>query len=281
MIAVKERSAPLILCIGHSGLRIPPAIDKRLSATGRLQADASWHMDQLVDFAEDIQATVVSTPISRLVVDVDGDPASFGRPFEDGALSICPVLTLEGKRVYLPDEDPGRFEMDERRRLYHAPFHDALSAQIRRLRAIHGRITVISLQSMRSRIKGRHPGDLPLVNIGTLHGRSCHEDVASLSMTMLHDFTDKTFSENDAVGGGYIAQTYGNPSDGVHVLTLALALRSYIRHENPPFEMDRERCRQTRLALRNFCQKLIEWANGKRKAPARVLLDHLPDLLED
>ncbi|NBN65019.1 formiminoglutamase [Microvirga tunisiensis] len=280
MIVVEERTAPLLVMLPHSGQRIPRELERRMTATGRLQTDISWHLEQVIDFAGDLGLSIVRTPFSRLVIDVDRDPVreADGQP-GDPAVALCPLTTMDGKRLYQAEEDPGPVEIDERRRLFHEPFHVALAAQVERLKAANRRVVILNIQSLRSRIKGRYPGELPLVNIGTCHGRSCHEDVTAILASLEKDFPGGGFSENDITTGGFVAQMLGQPRDGIHVITLVLAQRAYIRHETPPFEMDKERLKQTRAALRRVAVALIDWANGTQKAPPRTLLDPLPDFL--
>jgi N-formylglutamate deformylase len=280
MIVVEERSSPLVLVLPHSGQRIPRELERRMTATGRLQTDLSWHLDQVADFTGELGISVLRTPFSRLVIDVDRDPVreADGQP-SDPAVALCPLTTMDGKRVYQAEEDPGPVEIEERRRLFHEPFHTALGAQIERLKSQNRRVVLLNIQSMRSRIKGRFPGELPLVNIGNCQGRSCHEDVTSIVASLEKDYPNGGLSENDITTGGFIAQMFGQPRDGVHVITLVLAQRAYIRHETPPFEMDKERLKQTRAALRRVSADLINWANGAQKAPPRTLLEPLPDFL--
>lgn len=280
MIVVEERSSPLLLVLPHSGQRIPRELERRMTATGRLQTDLSWHLDQVADFAADLDITVLRTSTSRLVIDVDRDPVreADGQP-SDPAIALCPLTTMDGKRIYQTDEDPGPVEIDERRRLFHEPFHTALGLQVERLKRQHKQVILFNVQSMRSRIKARFAGELPMINLGTCQGRSCHEDVTSIVASIERDFPGGGTSENDITTGGFIAQMVGQPRDGVHAITLVLAQRAYIRHETPPFEMDKERLRQTRAALRRVSSDLIDWANGAQKAPPRTLLEPLPDFL--
>ena len=280
MIVVEERSSPLLLVLPHSGQRIPRELERRMTATGRLQTDLSWHLDQVADFTSDLNITVLRTEASRLVIDVDRDPLreATGQP-ADPSVALCPLTTMDGKRIYQADEDPGPVEIDERRRLFHEPFHTALGLQIERLKRQHRRVVLFNVQSMRSRIKARFPGELPMINIGNCQGRSCQEDVTSIVASLERDFPNGGLAENDITTGGFIAQQFGQPREGVHAITLVLAQRAYIRHETPPFEMDKERLKQTRAALRRVSDDLINWANGAQKAPPRPLLEPLPDFL--
>nr|WP_041376384.1 N-formylglutamate amidohydrolase [Polymorphum gilvum] len=279
MIVVQERTAPLLLSIPHSGSRIPPAIERRMTATGRLQTDLAWHVDSLFEFAADMDVTVVRTPVSPLVIDVDADPASASAPDGGLAPALCALETLDGKRLYQPEEDPGPVEIEERRRLFHAPYHDALAQQVARLRAMHRRIVVLDAQSMRSRIKGVFDGELPLFTVGTRHGRSCHEDVAAILADTGHDLPGASHAENDLFPGGWIVRSYGRPQEGIHAAALTIAQRAYLKHETPPFEPDKEKARRLKAALRQTLLALIGWARGEAAAPARELLGPLPDMM--
>ncbi|WP_269584581.1 N-formylglutamate amidohydrolase [Roseibium sp. Sym1] len=259
MILVEEGQSPLILCLPHSGTEIPNAVEKRLNATGRLQADLAWRLERVFDFHEDLDATVLRSSISRYVIDLDRDPETPVSDAGDPAKALCPVTTLDGKRIYQEGEEPGPTEVEQRSLLFHAPFHKALRRQIDRLLRSHRKVIIVDCQSMRSHIKGVTDKGLPLVSVGTNGGTSCDPDLRNLLVGSFKGEQGYSVSVDEQTLGGYITKNFGRPDRGIHTVTLLLAQRSYLRHESPPFEPDKTRITRLRSVLTESMSRLVDW----------------------
>lgn len=267
MILVDEGQSPLILCLPHSGSVIPNAVEKRLNATGRLQADLAWRLERVFDFHGDLDATVLRSSISRYVIDLDRDPETPVSDAMDPARALCPATTLDGKRIYQDGEEPGPTEVEQRVLLFHAPFHRALHRQVDRLLRLHRRVVVLDCQSMRSHIKGVTDKGLPVVSIGTAGGGSCDPDLRSLLAGSFSGQEGFTVSVDEQTEGGFITKSLGRPERGIHVLTLLLAQRIYLRHESPPFEPDRTRVDRLRAVLAETISRIEDWAGSAAQVP--------------
>lgn len=259
MIFVEEGQSPLILCLPHAGTEVPNAVEKRLNATGRLQADLSWRLERVFDFHDELDATVVRSSISRYVIDLDRNPKTSHHEAMNPARALCPATTLDGKRIYQEGEEPGPTECEQRTLLFLAPFHKALRRQIDRMLRTHRKVIVLDCQSMRSNIKGVSEKGLPLVSIGTNGGTSCDPDLRNLLVGSFRGQEDFTVSVDEQTRGGFITSTFGRPDRGLHVITLLLAQRSYLRHESPPFEPDKVRIARLRTVLQDAMSRILDW----------------------
>ncbi|TYC79816.1 formiminoglutamase [Stappia sp. BW2] len=258
MILVEEGQSPLIVCLPHSGTDVPDAIEQRLNATGRLQADLAWRLERLFDFQGTLEATVVRSTISRYVIDLDRDPKTSISVAQDPAQALCPVTTLDGKRIYQEGTEPGPTEIEQRILLFYNPFRKALRRQIGRLLRIHGKVILLDCQSMRSHIKGVTENGLPLVSIGTEGGKSCDPDLRNVLVGSFEGLEGFTVSVDETIQGGFINHTFGRPKLGLHAMTLLLAQRSYLRHESPPFEPDKTRMARLQTVLQNMMTRLVD-----------------------
>lgn len=267
MILVEEGQSPLVLCLPHSGTEIPNAVEKRLNATGRLQADLAWRLERVFDFHEDLDATVLRSSISRYVIDLDKDPKATVAEASDPSRALCPVTTLDGKRIYQDGEEPGPTEIEQRTLLFYTPFHKALRRQIDRLMRQHRKVIIVDCQSMRSHIKGVTDKGLPLVSIGTLDGTSCDPDLRNTLVGSFKGQQGYTVSVDEQTHGGFITKSFGKPERGLHTMTLLLAQRAYLRHESPPFEPDKTRITRLRAVLTDSMSRLIDWT-GMSAGPA-------------
>ncbi|UES55732.1 formiminoglutamase [Roseibium aggregatum] len=261
MILVEEGQSPLVVCLPHSGTEIPNAVEKRLNATGRLQADLAWRLERVFDFHGELSATVLRSTISRYVVDLDRDPKTPVSAAQDPARALCPATTLDGKRIYQEGEEPGPTEIEQRTLLFYTPFHKALRRQIDRLLRSHRKVIVLDCQSMRSNIKGVTENGLPLVSIGTADGTSCDPDLRNVLVGSFKGREGYTVSVDEQTRGGFITHTFGRPDRGLHAMTLLLAQRSYLRHESPPFEPDKVRMARLTAVLQDAMTRLVDWTS--------------------
>ncbi len=229
-LRVEPRSAPLIVSLPHTGVEIPPDIAARLHSPWLARKDADWWIDRLYDFAGGLGATVVHTAISRTVIDVNRDPSGASLYPGQATTGLCPGTTFDGEALY-KDAPPDDAEIARRHATYFAPYHDALAAQIARLRAIHPAVVIYDCHSIRSVIPRLFDGQLPAMNIGTHDGRSCDP---TLERAVAAIAAKSTFSHvvNGRFKGGYITRDYGRPQDGVHVVQMELSCRSYMSEPN-------------------------------------------------
>jgi len=261
MIVVDEGSSPLVLCLPHCGTDAPPAVGKRFNATGRLQTDLSWRLDDVMRFGADLGATLIRSTVSRYVIDLDRDPETPRSVAEDPKRALCPVTTLDGKRIYQDGEDPGDTEIEQRILLFSNPFFRAVRQQVDRLLRLHNKVILIDCQSMRSHIKGVTDKGLPVVSIGSADGTSCDPDLRNLLVGSFKSQEGYTVGVDDHVKGGYLTRTFGRPEQGLHAMTLLIAQRAYLRHESPPFEPDKSRVLRLRALMEDSFSRVIDWAN--------------------
>ena len=123
---VTEGSSPLLLAQPHGGTEIPAAIRQRLNPHGQTLADTDWHIGRLYAGLA-LEATVVATPVHRYVVDANRDPAGKSLYPGQNTTSLCPTTSFDGEPIYRPGEEPSTDEIEQRRRQYHQPYHEALA----------------------------------------------------------------------------------------------------------------------------------------------------------
>ena len=230
-----QRSAPLLLSIPHSGVDIPPQFERGLVSLWLARRDADWWVDKLYDFAGELGATVVRTSISRTVIDVNRDPSGASLYPGQATTELCPTTSFDGEPLYVAGAEPDSHAKAERTARYFQPYHDALAAEIARLRERHPAIVLYDCHSIRSRIPRLFPGELPHLNIGTNSGASC---APALSTAVRSACEASSFScvTDGRFKGGYITRRYGRPAEGVHALQMELACRGYLREEQTPVQ---------------------------------------------
>ncbi len=254
---VIEGASPVILGQPHVGTLVPEAIAGRLNDTGRAIADTDWHIDRLYDGLLP-GATVVRARYSRYVIDLNRDPSGGSLYPGINTTGLCPVTDFDGRPIYAPDQAPSPGESEERRRAYHAPYHEALTAEIARVTATHGLAVLYDCHSIRSDIPFLFEGTLPVFNIGTHDGRSCARAVEDAAVEACRAAADKDGHDwvaNGRFKGGWTTRHYGRPQDGVHAIQMELAQRAYM-DEAPPWTYREDRAAGLRKQLETLLVRI-------------------------
>ncbi|MCW5759569.1 MAG: N-formylglutamate deformylase [Phenylobacterium sp.] len=267
-LEVRRGEAPLIVSFPHTGIEIPPELEPRLVSPWLARKDADWWIDRLYDFAADLGATTVRTRMSRTVIDVNRDPSGASLYPGQATTELCPTTTFDGEPLYRPGGEPDRAEIEARRATWFDPYHDALSAEVERSRALHGKVVLYEAHSIRSVIPRLFEGDLPNFNIGDNSGASCDPALtaavaATCGATAFSHVVDGRFK------GGWTTRRYGQPELGVHAIQMELACRGYmddppgaLTPENWPAPFSETRAAPMRAALVNVLEACLAFAQS-------------------
>jgi len=254
--------SPLVVSAPHVGTYVPASILGRLVPEAAELADTDWHVERLYDFARGLGASMVAATHSRLVVDLNRDPA--GKPLYPGASNteLCPLGTFADGPVYRPGAGPDEAEVARRVEAYWRPYHEALAAELARVRARFGVAVLWDAHSIVSRAPRFFEGVLPDFNLGTADGASCDAGLAARVEGILASTPGFTTVHNGRFKGGYITRRYGRPGEGVHALQLEMAQSAYMV-EGPPFAWDHARAARVRPAIRACLEACLDWARGR------------------
>jgi formiminoglutamase len=226
-LEVHRGDLPLIVSFPHTGADVPPKLEDRLVSPWVARKDIDWWVHRLYDWASDMGATTIRTNICRTVIDVNRDPSGASLYPGQATTDLCPLTTFDGEPLYEAGREPAADEAAGRRARYFDPYHEALSAEVDRLRKLCGVVVLYDAHSIRSRIPRLFTGELPHLNIGTNSGASCD---AALTRAIEGACEDWRFSRvtDGRFRGGWTTRHYGSPSRGVHSIQMELACRGYM-----------------------------------------------------
>jgi N-formylglutamate amidohydrolase len=249
---------PLVVDVPHAGTHVPEAIARAMSERAIALPDTDWHVEKLYAFARDAGATVVAATHSRYVVDLNRDPA--GAALYAGAdnTELVPTRTFDNVAIWRDGHAPTRDDVAVRTRQYFAPYHDALAAEVARVKARHGHAVLLDAHSIRSQVPRFFEGTLPDLNLGTADGRSADDGLARLAAGVLASHGLFTTVVDGRFKGGWITRHYGRPAQGVHALQLEIAQRAYM-DEAPPWPWDAARAAPLGALLRRLVAALSAW----------------------
>lgn len=240
-LRVHRGDAPLVIAFPHGGTELA-GLDEQFVSPWHAQIDTDWWIADLYAFAADMGATLVATDISRSVIDMNRDPSGASLYPGQATTELCPTTTFDGEPLYrfdLPDEA----EIMQRLNLYHRPYHEALTAELDRLRAAHGKVVLYDAHSIRSHVPRLFDGELPQFNIGTNGGATCAPELETIAANICAA-SGHSHVVNGRFKGGWTTRHYGRPDEGTHAIQMELAQRGYmaepaaITHANWPTPLD-------------------------------------------
>jgi N-formylglutamate deformylase len=228
LYSLHRGSAPLLISLPHDGSAIPDAIAERLVPKARRAPDTDWHVSRLYAFARDLGASILAPTHSRYVVDLNRPPDDVSLYPGQNTTGLCPIVQFSGEPVYVAGQEPTPEEVVQRVDTYWRPYHDALAAELARLRAEHGHVVLWEGHSIRSVVPFLFEGRLPDFNLGTAAGASCSPALQQRLTGVLEAQADYSFVVNGRFKGGYITRHYGQPANGVEAVQLELAQATYM-----------------------------------------------------
>ncbi|RIV75551.1 N-formylglutamate deformylase [Pelagerythrobacter aerophilus] len=224
-LSVHRGSAPLVVAFPHGGTGLA-GLDDAFVSPWRARLDTDWWVSELYAFVRDLGATTVATTISRSVIDMNRDPSGASLYPGQATTELCPTSTFDGDSLYRGG-GPDTAEIERRKQAFFEPYHAALSAEIERLRALHGRVVLYDAHSIRSHVPRLFDGELPQFNIGTNGGATCAPELES-AVTEICAASGERHVVNGRFKGGWTTRHYGRPENGVHAIQMELAMRGYM-----------------------------------------------------
>jgi formiminoglutamase len=263
ILTVTPGPSPLILSMPHPGTRLPPEVAAALNDRGRLVEDTDWHMHELYAFAERFRPTIVEAKLSRYVIDLNRDPSGTSLYPGQATTELVPTTTFDGAAIW--STPPDAAEIERRREAYFQPYHEALAAEIARVKALHGYALLWDCHSIKSVIPRLFPGTLPTLNLGTNSGASCAPIVGEAAERAM---TANAFDcvANGRFKGGWITRHYGRPDEHVHAIQMEIALAAYLAEEAPPWTFDAPKAATIQSALSSIIAAALDAAASFEKA---------------
>ncbi len=261
---LRRGGSPLVLSIPHCGRELTPGLADRLTPAGQSLVDTDWWLERLYDFGAALDATVISAKLSRYVIDLNRDPAGASLYPGQATTDLIPATTFDGEPLYRAGNELAPSEIEERKRLYFKPYHEALAAEIARVKAQHGLVLLYDCHSIRSVVPRLFVGELPVLNLGTNSGASCDPALQAEIVRTLEETSAFSHAVNGRFRGGWITRQYGRPAENVHAVQMELACRAYME-ETLPFAYDEAKAPVIRMVLLAILMRMLRWA-GKGAA---------------
>ncbi len=255
-------TTPLLVSLPHVGTAIPDDVAAALVPRARALEDTDWHLAEVYGFARALGASVLVPRLSRYVIDLNRPPEN--APMYPGAnnTELVPTHFFSGDPLYREGRAPDEREVERRRDAYWRPYHDALAAELARLRAAHGHAIVWDGHSIQAELPWLFEGRLPDLNLGTANGTSCAPALRADLMDVLAAQSSFSHVTDARFKGGYITRHYARPADRVHAVQLEMALSTYMDETHAAFPVapaDPLLLARLRPVLRALLQTTLDW----------------------
>ncbi len=256
---------PLLVSLPHVGTFIPAQAHAAFVPRALASEDTDWHLEAIyAPLAEALGASLLVAQASRYWIDLNR-PATNAEPMYPGAnnTELCPTHFFDGTPLYQPGQAPDAAEQQSRVASAWQPYHDALSGELARLKAAHGRALLWDGHSIESELPWLFDGRLPDLNLGTADGRACSSAVRERLRAELAAQSAFSHVVDGRFKGGHITRHYGRPGDGIHAVQMEMVQAIYMLEDKrhpPPRPFIEARASQLRPLLLRLLDAYLEAA---------------------
>ncbi|MBU7581283.1 MAG: N-formylglutamate amidohydrolase [Porphyrobacter sp.] len=238
---------PVLVAVPHAGRAYPPAVTAKMRDAELAQLRLEdRHADRLgIAIARETGAALLIAHAPRAVLDlnraeddIDWDMIEGGRPDDlpepsgqranaraRSGLGLVPRRLPGSGEIWrgrlLPDELAARIDG------IHRAYHEALSAELLRIRAEWGAALLVDLHSMPPLRAAEGEMRAPVVVVGDRFGASCHNSLIARALTYL-EARSIPASQNRPYSGGYVLDRHGAPRGGVHAVQIEVCRATYL-----------------------------------------------------
>lgn len=236
-----RRAGPMIFASPHSGRDYPAEFLARAVLDRRaIRSSEDAFVDELFGMAPEMGAALLSARAPRAYIDLNRaadelDPGVIEgiarvphNPRISSGLGVIPRVVAGGRSIYR-----GKLALSEAearlRRFWH-PYHQALAGLVEETRAAFGEVVLIDCHSMPHEAIEAHtrPGQpRPEVVLGDRYGATAGREVME-RVEAAFAGAGLRVGRNAPFAGAYVAQAYGRPSRGVHVVQVEIDRALYM-----------------------------------------------------
>lgn len=234
-------TSAVVFASPHSGRVYPADLLARAQVEERvLRSSEDAFVDLLIADAPEFGAPLITTEVPRAYVDFNRaademDPALIEgiargglNPRVASGLGVIARVVANGRAIYcgkLPRSEATRRIVE-----YWTPYHAALGAVLAQSRVRFGQVLLCDVHSMPHEALGGYTlrnAARPDVVIGDRWGASARSDVTDAIAGVFLD-AGFTVAHNAPFAGAYVAQRYGQPSQGMHAVQVEIDRALYL-----------------------------------------------------
>ncbi len=273
---IKPKNAyrmPFIISSPHSGEMLTKHLyDKVVMNKEAYLSMEDMYINEISSLMKDVGATILQSNISRLVIDLNRDineidPSYISNPPKNMKFNLSNkvksgiglIFTRNAEGKHILDKKLIWEDIEYYIKNYYSPWHNILKREIETLHKEFGRVFIIDLHSMPSKLG--FICDKPDIIIGNDFNKSCSQ----LSVQILSDIIESNgfkVALNDPYSGGYITKKYSSKENNIQCIQLEIRKDLYMNEEN--FEK-KSTFQSFALNFKTIINKFINATNSKDK----------------
>ncbi|HDR8925053.1 N-formylglutamate amidohydrolase [Burkholderia vietnamiensis] len=213
---------PILVAAPHVGTSVPDEF-LWLPAWQSVQTSpVDLAGERFLDAAARLRISFIAPLVHPCVIDVNAAADSQAVGSELGRSMLCRAHSPSGDVLYDEMGEPTAADVNRRIQRYWLPYHEALRAELQRLRAAHGEVLLLVSHASSRLAPYRSPYRASDCNVGTNRGASCSRHfVTTLTQTVQR--SGRSWVVNGQLSDSFVAQQYGCPADGIHVVDIEVA----------------------------------------------------------
>lgn len=254
---LRQGNSKLIVSMPHVGTQLPETLIPRLTKEALALPDTDWYLEELYDFLQELDVTVIAANYSRYVVDLNRSADDVSLYPGSNVTALCPTDTFSGAPIYKQETSLEAPEIKDRLTTFWYPYHEALESEIARVKASNDHVIVWEAHSIRSEVPRFFEGVLPQLNIGTADGTTCEQVLIEKVVDVIKSNGDYSWVANARFKGGFITRHYGQPSQGINAMQLEIAMRAYMDESSLGPRFDNNKASSLRGLLKAMIQSLL------------------------
>lgn len=251
---------PILISIPHSGIEIPADIKTNyLPQAIEHIDDTDFYVDQLYNFASELDIIIIKAKYSRWVVDLNRSPQNTNL-YDDGRIitSLTPTTAFDGSDIYKNENhQPNQEQIKSRIRLYYEPYHQKVKDLLIAIRDQFGTALLWDAHSIRRHVPTIQKEPFPDMILGTNDETSASKELIDVGLESLQSY-NHTVTHNTPFKGGHITRSFGDPEKNIHALQLEMSKDCYMDDAELKYDQDRASAMQKvlRHTLCNLNKKL-------------------------
>lgn len=213
---------PVLVAAPHVGTAVPDELMRSPAWQSVHARSADPAGERFLEAAARLRISCIAARAHPCVIDVNAAADSQAVGSELGRNLLCRTHSPSGDVLYGDAGEPSEADVRRRIRRYWVPYHDALRAELQRLRAAHDDVLLLVSHASSRLAPYRAAYRASDCNVGTNHGASSSRRLVT-ALTRTVQRSGRSWVVNGQLADSFAAQHYGCPADGIHVVEVEVA----------------------------------------------------------
>ncbi|KWA74727.1 N-formylglutamate amidohydrolase [Burkholderia ubonensis] len=213
---------PVLVAAPHVGKVVPDELMRLPAWQSVHERSADPAGERFLEAAAGLRISCIAARAHPCVIDVNAAADSQAVGSELGRNALCRTHAPSGDMLYSDAGEPSEDDVRRRIQRFWVPYHDALRAELQRLRAAHDDVLLLVSHASSRLAPYRAAYRASDCNVGTNRGASSSRRfVTALTQTVQR--SGRSWVVNSQLADSFAAQHYGCPIDGIHVVEVEVA----------------------------------------------------------